>query len=74
MTPPRALGDRGLAAMYLDPAFTADGILSPPPAYLREAARRARALGGLLVADEVQAGHGRSGSHLWSFHAVRDRA
>jgi 4-aminobutyrate aminotransferase-like enzyme len=65
----RALGDRGFAALYLDPAFTADGILSPPPAYLREAARRARALGGLVVADEVQAGHGRSGTHLWSFQA-----
>ena len=65
----RALGDRGFAAMYLDPAFAADGILLPPPAYLREAARRARALGGLVVADEVQAGHGRSGTHLWSFQA-----
>jgi 4-aminobutyrate aminotransferase-like enzyme/Ser/Thr protein kinase RdoA (MazF antagonist) len=65
----RALGDRGLAAMYVDPAFTADGILSPPPGYLREAARRVRALGGLLVADEVQSGYGRFGSHLWSFQA-----
>jgi 4-aminobutyrate aminotransferase-like enzyme/aminoglycoside phosphotransferase (APT) family kinase protein len=65
----RALGDHGLAALYLDPAFTADGILSPPPSYLAEAARRTRALGGLLVADEVQAGHGRSGTHLWSFSA-----
>ena len=65
----RALGDRGLAAIYLDPGFTADGILSPPPSYLQEAARRARALGGLVVADEVQAGHGRSGTHLWSFQA-----
>ena len=64
-----ALGDRGLAAMYIDPAFTADGILWPPPGYLREASRRVRALGGLLVADEVQAGYGRSGSHLWSFQA-----
>ena len=64
-----ALGDRGLAAMYVDPVFTADGILSPPPGYLQEAAQRVRALGGLLVADEVQAGHGRSGSHLWSFQA-----
>ncbi len=64
-----ALGDHGLAAMYLDPAFTADGILSPPPTYLQEAARRIRALGGLVVADEVQAGHGRSGTHLWSFQA-----
>jgi 4-aminobutyrate aminotransferase-like enzyme/Ser/Thr protein kinase RdoA (MazF antagonist) len=59
----------GFAAIYLDPAFTADGILSPPPSYLREAARRARALGGLVVADEVQAGHGRSGTHLWSFQS-----
>jgi 4-aminobutyrate aminotransferase-like enzyme len=65
----RALGGHGFAAMYVDPAFTADGILVPPPAYLREAARRVQALGGLLVADEVQAGHGRSGSHLWSFQA-----
>ena len=65
----RALGDRGLAAIYLDPAFTADGILSPPAAYLRDAARRAQALGGLVVADEVQAGHGRSGTNLWSFQA-----
>src|SRR5246500_5447140 len=65
----RALGDRGFAAIYLDPAFTADGILSPPPSYLREAARRALTLGGLVVADEVQAGHGRSGTHLWSFQA-----
>jgi 4-aminobutyrate aminotransferase-like enzyme len=65
----QALGDHGLAAMYVDPAFTADGILSPATAYLREAARRVQALGGLLVADEVQAGHGRSGTHLWSFHA-----
>src|SRR6266704_6269233 len=38
-----------------------------PPGYLREAARRVRGQGGLLIADEVQAGHGRSGSHLWSF-------
>ena len=65
----RELGDQGLAALYVDPAFTADGILLPPPAYLRETARRVRALGGLLVADEVQAGHGRFGSHLWSFQA-----
>ena len=66
----RALGGRGFAAIYLDPAFTADGILSPPPTYLQEAARRTLALGGLMVADEVQAGHGRSGTHLWSFQAA----
>src|SRR5204862_1044097 len=42
----RALGDRGLAAMYVDPGLTADGVLSSPPAYLREVARRVQALGG----------------------------
>jgi 4-aminobutyrate aminotransferase-like enzyme len=59
----------GLAAAYVEPAFTAEGILAPPPAYLREAARLVREAGGLLVADEVQAGHGRYGRHLWSFAA-----
>ena len=63
----QALGGHGFAAIYIDPAFTADGILLPPPAYLAEVARRARALGGVLVADEVQAGHGRYGTGLWSF-------
>ena len=30
-------------------------------------ARATREAGGVVVADEVQAGHGRSGEHLWSF-------
>ncbi|MET0817099.1 MAG: aminotransferase class III-fold pyridoxal phosphate-dependent enzyme, partial [Solirubrobacteraceae bacterium] len=30
-------------------------------------ARATREAGGLVVADEVQAGHGRMGEHLWSF-------
>jgi 4-aminobutyrate aminotransferase-like enzyme len=30
-------------------------------------ARDAARAGGLLVADEVQSGHGRSGEHLWAF-------
>jgi 4-aminobutyrate aminotransferase-like enzyme len=64
-----ALRDRGLAAIYLDPAFTADGILAPTGNFLSEAAKRARALGGLIVADEVQAGYGRAGTDLWSFRA-----
>ena len=66
-----ALAERGtpLAAMFVDPAFTSDGILCPPPEYLRAVASAVRAAGGLLVADEVQAGHGRYGQVLWSFQA-----
>jgi 4-aminobutyrate aminotransferase-like enzyme/Ser/Thr protein kinase RdoA (MazF antagonist) len=57
----------GLAAMYLDGGFTSDGIWTPSPEEVQAIARATREAGGLLVADEVQAGHGRSGEHLWSF-------
>ena len=33
------------------------------------AAERVRAAGGLYVADEVQSGFGRTGSHMWGFEA-----
>ncbi len=63
------LADRGhpLAATYIDPGFTSDGIHPPTPARLQEIATATREAGGLFVADEVQVGHGRSGEHLWSF-------
>jgi 4-aminobutyrate aminotransferase-like enzyme len=66
-----ALEQRGkpLAAMLVDSAFTSDGILCPSPDYLCEAGRAVREVGGLLVADEVQAGYGRYGDVLWSFQA-----
>jgi 4-aminobutyrate aminotransferase-like enzyme/aminoglycoside phosphotransferase (APT) family kinase protein len=64
-----ALADAGvgLAATFLDGGFTSDGILTPPPEEVRAIAGLTRAAGGLVVADEVQAGHGRTGDHLWSF-------
>ncbi len=55
------------AAMFLDPAFTSDGIFAPPGASLQDAVERWRDAGGLFVADEVQTGFGRPGSHLWGF-------
>jgi 4-aminobutyrate aminotransferase-like enzyme/Ser/Thr protein kinase RdoA (MazF antagonist) len=57
----------GLAATYLDCGFTSDGIWTPPSDEVQAIARATREAGGLLVADEVQAGHGRTGEHLWSF-------
>ncbi|HEY8764570.1 MAG TPA: aminotransferase class III-fold pyridoxal phosphate-dependent enzyme [Solirubrobacteraceae bacterium] len=57
----------GLAAVFIDGGFTSDGILTPPAPDVSELARRTREAGGLFVADEVQAGHGRTGKHLWSF-------
>jgi 4-aminobutyrate aminotransferase-like enzyme len=65
------LSSRGFApaAMFVDAAFTSDGIFAPPPGYLRDAVRRWRDAGGLYVADEVQTGFGRPGSSLWGFQA-----
>jgi 4-aminobutyrate aminotransferase-like enzyme/Ser/Thr protein kinase RdoA (MazF antagonist) len=62
-----AARDRPLAAMFLDTGFTSDGVFWPADDAVLEAARAVREAGGLLVADEVQVGHGRSGERLWSF-------
>ena len=66
------LGSRGHApaACFLDTAYTSDGVLTPPAAYHGEVARLVHDAGGAVVADEVQAGYGRSGEHLWSFVAA----
>jgi len=63
------LAQRGLApaAFYLDTAITSSGIFDPPAAWAAAVSARVRAAGGLIVADEVQYGLGRSGSHFWGF-------
>ena len=60
------LGD-GLAATFLDGSLMSDGIYTPETSELRLLVERTHAAGGLYVADEVQAGHGRLGAALWSF-------
>ncbi len=57
----------GLAAVFVDGAFTSDGIWIPAAEEMATVVRHTHAAGGLVVADEVQAGHGRLGEHLWSF-------
>jgi 4-aminobutyrate aminotransferase-like enzyme/Ser/Thr protein kinase RdoA (MazF antagonist) len=43
------------------------GQIVPPPGFLREAYRHVRGAGGVTIADEVQTGFGRVGSHFWAF-------
>jgi 4-aminobutyrate aminotransferase-like enzyme len=65
--------DRLLASGRRTGAFIAESILSCagqvvlPPGYLRGAYEAVRAGGGLCIADEVQVGFGRVGSHFWAF-------
>ena len=57
-----------LAGMLLCPLFANEGLPETPPGYLKKAIGHVRAAGGLYVADEVQAGFGRSGrwwGHEW---------
>jgi alanine-glyoxylate transaminase / (R)-3-amino-2-methylpropionate-pyruvate transaminase len=43
------------------------GAVVFPEGYLKHAYEHARAAGGLCIADEVQAGFGRTGTHYWGF-------
>jgi 4-aminobutyrate aminotransferase-like enzyme len=56
------------AAFIIDTVFSCEGVLDVPDGYLAHAAEIVRAAGGLLVADEVQAGFGRTGTGFWGFH------
>jgi alanine-glyoxylate transaminase/(R)-3-amino-2-methylpropionate-pyruvate transaminase len=43
------------------------GVVVFPNGYLKQAYEYTRAAGGVCIADEVQAGFGRTGTHFWGF-------
>ncbi len=56
-----------LAALLLDTIFSSDGIHADPAGFLASAVNVVRERGGLLIADEVQPGFGRTGAAMWGF-------
>jgi len=66
-----ALKQRGvaLAAFIVDTIASSGGVISPPPGYLSMAAGIVREHGGLFIADEVQPGFARTGTHFWGYQA-----
>ncbi|MEM7294555.1 MAG: aminotransferase class III-fold pyridoxal phosphate-dependent enzyme, partial [Pseudomonadota bacterium] len=56
-----------LAALLVEPAFEAHGVVVPPPGYLIALCEEVRKRGGLVIADEVQGGYCRMGTHWWSY-------
>ncbi|WP_426562921.1 aminotransferase class III-fold pyridoxal phosphate-dependent enzyme [Angustibacter sp. McL0619] len=62
-----AARDVAPAAVILDGVLQSDGVLDLEPAYVQELVRLTHESGGLWIADEVQGGHGRTGSAMWSF-------
>lgn len=55
----------GLAAFIADSVFSSDGLYVDPTDVLAPVADVVRQAGGLFIADEVQSGFGRTGTHLW---------
>ncbi|MGB5291455.1 MAG: aminotransferase class III-fold pyridoxal phosphate-dependent enzyme [Lysobacterales bacterium] len=55
------------AAFIVDTIFSNEGLPTVPQNYLSKAVEIVRKAGGLFVADEVQPGFGRLGSHFWGF-------
>lgn len=58
-----------VAGIFIESVQGYGGIVEMPKGYMTGAAERVRAKGGLLIADEVQAGFGRTGDHMWGFEA-----
>jgi 4-aminobutyrate aminotransferase-like enzyme len=57
----------GLAAFVSEALLGNQGGVEPARGYLAEAYATVRAAGGVCIADEVQVGYGRTGSHFWAF-------
>jgi 4-aminobutyrate aminotransferase-like enzyme/Ser/Thr protein kinase RdoA (MazF antagonist) len=55
------------AAVILDGLLTSDGIADLDAAYVRKLLDLAHAAGALWIADEVQAGHCRTGESMWCY-------
>jgi len=55
----------GVATVMIDSSFVNHGIINVPDGYLKLIVAKVRAAGGVFMADEVQAGFGRMGSHMW---------
>ncbi|ESY80303.1 4-aminobutyrate aminotransferase [Mesorhizobium sp. LNHC221B00] len=55
----------GLSGMILCPLLANEGFPTLPSGFFDDAVAAVRDAGGLLIADEVQPGFGRTGSHFW---------
>jgi 4-aminobutyrate aminotransferase-like enzyme/Ser/Thr protein kinase RdoA (MazF antagonist) len=58
---------RNVAAFIAETLPSVGGQIVFPPGYLAEAYRHVRGAGAVCIADEVQVGFGRLGTHFWGF-------
>ncbi|KAM9106327.1 alanine--glyoxylate aminotransferase 2, mitochondrial isoform 2-T2 [Megaptera novaeangliae] len=58
---------KSIAGFFAEPIQGVNGVVQYPKGFLKEAFELVRERGGVCVADEVQTGFGRLGSHFWGF-------
>ena len=59
--------EQAVGAFMAEPLLGCGGQIVPPEGYLAAAYGHARAAGAVCIADEVQTGLGRVGTHFWAF-------
>lgn len=59
--------EKGVAAFIAESVLGCGGQIVLPEGYLEAAYAHVRSTGGVCIADEVQVGFGRVGSHFWGF-------
>ncbi len=67
-----ALNDagHGFSSLVLCPFFANEGFPDLPPGWLDPVQAVVRRAGGVIIADEVQPGFGRLGSHFWGHQRI----
>lgn len=59
--------NKQLSAFIAESIVSCGGQIELPEGYLKQVYQSVRAAGGVCIADEVQVGCGRIGSHFWAF-------
>ena len=62
----RTMTSGKIAGVLFEPIQGVGGFITPPPDFLRIISDIARQYGGVVIADEVQGGFGRTGKHWFS--------
>ncbi|MCH6558803.1 aminotransferase class III-fold pyridoxal phosphate-dependent enzyme [candidate division KSB1 bacterium] len=63
--------NKNVAAFICESLLGCGGQIVLPENYLKDAYRHVRDAGGVCIADEVQVGFGRVGSHFWGFETQK---
>ncbi|XP_061620158.1 ethanolamine-phosphate phospho-lyase [Phyllopteryx taeniolatus] len=61
-----------IAAFIAESLQSCGGQVIPPAGYFQQVAEHVHKAGGLFIADEVQVGFGRVGTHFWAFQLQGD--